>query len=192
MAVSTTSISNAALAKVGGNLITSIDDGSIEATLCKERFDAVLDYMLEDHEWNFAIERASLARLATTPAYGYDYEFQLPSNPYCLRVVEREDNYPFKIEGRKLLCDEDTCNIKYVKRIEELTDLSPEFVEAVTYSLAIEILYYITGSLSLKAALEQELMIVLRKAKTRDANQGTPKVQKDGTWITYRRVNRRS
>jgi len=192
MAVSKTSICNAALTKIGGNLITSIDDDSVEARLCKERFDQVLDMLLEDHEWNFAMVRASLALLSSTPDWGYDYEFQLPSNPYCLRVVEVEDDYEYKIEGRKLLSDEDTINIKYVKRIDDLTELSPEFIESLTYSLAMELDYYINGSLGMKQMLDQEFMVVYRKAKTRDANQGTPKEQDTFSWISFRTSGRRS
>ena len=53
-----------------------------------------------------------MAQLAAAPAYGYDHAYQLPTSPYCLRVLElyeeREDGDDWLIEGRSLITDADT------------------------------------------------------------------------------------
>ena len=63
---------NMALIRLGATRITSIDDDSKQALLCKQYYEQTRDEVLYDHEWNCAIVRASLAQLAETPAFGYD------------------------------------------------------------------------------------------------------------------------
>jgi hypothetical protein len=114
MASSPVQICNAGLIKLGAERINSLSENNKRARLCNERFDGLRQEVLRAHPWNFAIRRADLVRLSTTPEYEYNYEYQLPSD--CLRVLETaadKDNpggdilgnsiTKYKIEGRKLL-----------------------------------------------------------------------------------------
>lgn len=114
MASSPVEICNSALLKLGAERINALSENNKRARLCNERFDALRKEVLRAHPWNFAIRRANLARLSTTPEYEYNFEYQLPTD--CLRVLETEadkDNpsgdilgnsyTKYKIEGRKLL-----------------------------------------------------------------------------------------
>jgi hypothetical protein len=114
MASSPVQICNAALLKLGAERINSLSESNKRARLFNERYNSIRKEVLRAHPWNFAIRRASLARLPESPAYEYDFQYQLPND--CLRVLETEadkDNpsgdilgnsvTKFKIEGRRLL-----------------------------------------------------------------------------------------
>ena len=106
------SICSNALRRLGDSPITTLSDNTERARLCNAFYGDARDAVLRSHPWNFAITRARLAQLSSTPAYGYSYQYALPTDPYCLRVLEMEySDYKFKIEnsateGRVLLTDE--------------------------------------------------------------------------------------
>ena len=52
--------------------------------------------------FNFSITRTTLAQLSTAPTYGFAHQYALPTNPFCLRVLEMEEkDYKFKIIRHK-------------------------------------------------------------------------------------------
>jgi len=186
MAISATKICNLALMKLGANRITSFDDGTKNSQLCSEFYDSTVDEVLRMHPWNCAIERAELAVLAATPEFGYDYQFTLPTSPYCLRVLTMKDDYPFRVEGRKLLTDQDTCKITYIRRIVNPTEFDAILVKALSSRLAMELAYPVTQSKTLKEQIAEEFKIILREAKSTDAQEGTPEEFDTTTWLDAR------
>jgi hypothetical protein len=82
-------IVNFALGEVGSNLITSFDDLSAEATLAKAQYKSIRDAVVISREWTFAKTRYVLAQDAVAPAFGYLYQFVLPTN--VLRVLRVYD-----------------------------------------------------------------------------------------------------
>ena len=39
--------------------------------------------------------------MSATPVYGFDYQFALPTDPFCLRVLAMEfEDYVFKVEKK--------------------------------------------------------------------------------------------
>ena len=141
------SICSNALRRLGDSPITSLTDDTERARLCNSFFTDARDTVLRTHPWNFSITRASLAQLSEAPAYGFSYMYALPTNPYCLRVLEMEyPDYIFKIEndatnGRVLLTDESTANILYIAQITNTTLFDSMFVETLTSKLAVDLAY---------------------------------------------------
>ena len=109
--------------------------------------------------WNCLIKRADLAKDASGPTYGYSNSYTLPTDPFCLRVLEFSNGtstYPFDnltnntggsvfvIEGRKLLTDEDTAKIKFVARTEDPNEYDAGLVGTLSaraclfYSLCLD------------------------------------------------------
>ena len=84
------SICSNALRKLGDDPITSLTEDTERARLCNAFYESSRDSLLRSHPWNFAITRATLAKLSSTPAYGFAYQYALPTDPYCLRVLEME------------------------------------------------------------------------------------------------------
>ena len=85
-------IANRALAKIGAESITSFDDGTKRSNLCRDIYPSTRDAVLRAYPWNCAIERQELALDLAVPLFGYAYKYQLPIIPYCLRVLEVENN----------------------------------------------------------------------------------------------------
>jgi hypothetical protein len=179
---------NAALIRIGANEITSLTEDSEEARKCNARFQDTLDALLESHPWNFSIARATLAASATAPNHEWDYQYLLPQRPYCLRVVRLYSDYEYKIEGRYLLCNQEDVSIKYVKRVTDMNELSPMFRECFALYLGAELAYPLAGSNALRQELLGEFGVLIRQARSKDAQEETPDNFKNGSWFTSRGV----
>lgn len=172
------SICSNALRRLGDDPITSLTDDTERARLCNAFYEDSRDLVLRSHPWNFAITRASLAQLSDTPAYGYNYMYALPTDPYCLRVLEMEyADYIFKIEndatnGRVLVTDESTAKILYIARITNPTLFDSMFVETLTSKLAADLAYPITGSVQLQGQMEKMYRDKLSEARSVDGMEG--------------------
>jgi hypothetical protein len=180
------SISNDALIRVGADTIISMTEDTEQARVCNQVFDDCLDAVLQAHNWNFAIERATLSQQATGPLFGYSYKYLLPTNPYCLRVLELEGSDEFKVEGRYLLTDASDVSITYVSRVSDLNKATPLFRQTLSLYIASQVCYTLTGSATLKASLTAEWKELYRVARFEDATEGTPEERADGSWKTIR------
>jgi hypothetical protein len=166
-------ICNSALTKLGGRRITSLTQEVKEAKLCGERYPFLRDELLQRHMWNFAISRIQLAKLSTTPAFGFDNEFQLPSD--CLKVIDIDSpDYDFVIEGRVLRTNLDEVRIKYIKKITNTALFSPVFVEALSLRLAWDLSYSLIQSGTQTDFWRQSFEQYMREARSLDAQEGTP------------------
>ena len=172
------SICSNALRKLGDDPITSLTEDTERARLCNSFYESSRDSLLRSHPWNFAITRATLAQLSTTPAYGFAYQYALPTDPYCLRVLEMEyQDYIFKIEnlatvGRVLLSDESTAKILYVGRITDTALFDSLFVDTLTAHLSAKLAYPITNSTTLQAQMQQLYQAKLSEARSVDGQEG--------------------
>ena len=184
---STVDIANFALNNLGASNITSLDENSKAARVVNQRYESVRDAVFRAHPWNFLINRASLAQETTTPAFGYTYQYALPTDPFCLRVLEFSNgslSYPqdnitnntggpvFVIEGRKLLTDEGSAQIKYVGRVTDTQQYDAGLIEALAARLAAEICYAITGSTSMVQIQTSLYEAKVTEARFNDATEG--------------------
>jgi len=172
------SICSNALRKLGDDPITSLTEDTERARLCNAFYESSRDSLLRSHPWNFAITRATLAKLSSTPAYGFAYQYALPTDPYCLRVLEMEyQDYIFKIEnlatvGRVLLSDESTAKILYIGRITDTALFDSLFVDTLTAHLALKLAYPITNSVTLQAQMQKLYQAKLSEARSVDGQEG--------------------
>lgn len=172
MALTKVDVANGALIKLGvANPLLSLNDGTKEANLCKNRIEACKTALLRYHPWNFAIKRTTLANLAAAPAFGYSYQAQLPSD--FLRVVQVDDRRTsYRIEGGKLLSDETAIELRYVYNFgDDYAAADPLFMECLTLWLANDIAIALTSDTSIKDRVAQELQMALNKARFVDATE---------------------
>lgn len=166
--ITATSICNDALLEIGAERIISIDtDTSKRAIICKEQYSKVRDYALVSHPWVFAIKRVQLGQLESTPVFGYDYQYQLPSDN--LRVLKTDEGEEYKIENGILLTDASTALIQYIYRCEDSSKYSPNFAFACAYLLASKICYPITQSRELAEGLFNKYRAIVAEARSVDA-----------------------
>ena len=184
---SETEIASNALTKLGAQPITDINDPSQQrAVLCKAYYYNTRDAVLRAYPWNCAIDRKALALSIDTPLYGYSYKFQLPVDPYCLRVLEVEDDIEHKIEGRFLLANESSVNIKFIKRVTDTGLFDSLLQEAIECRLAAELAYPVTGTPTLIQAMWALYAEKLREARTIDGMENTQEIWTSNALIEVR------
>lgn len=187
MSRSAVSICNLALQKLGAKRIVSFEDGTKNAHLCDGFYSQAVDEVLRMHPWNCAIHRKELAADEEAPVFGWAYQYSLPSSPYCLRVLAVQyADYEFAIEGRKLVTNEGTCKIAYIKRIIDPNEFDSLLTEAIVARLTIKLAYPITQSVSLEDKMCKNFKHILSEARSADAQEGTPQKIDTSTLLNAR------
>ena len=202
MAATDVSICNSALLKLGANRINTLNDDTKAARLCQEQYPKLRDAALIAHPWNFAIKRVfPLSKLVTTPAFGYDNEFQLPVD--CLRVLALDTDeftggssqyhssvgphhHGYKIEGRKLLTDLTEVGILYIFQEINTGNYSPSFAEYLAWKMAEDLSYSLVQSNTTTERMRKSADLILRDVRSFDAQEGTPDEVVANTWINSR------
>jgi hypothetical protein len=154
-------IANRALGRLGARAISSLSDTTAEAKACAAAYEHVRDEALRSHRWNFARKRATLTVLEDAPEFEWSYQYDLPAD--CLRVMEINESdvwaLPsplFEIEGRRILTDSPTLQLKYIAMVTDADLYDVLFVRVLVLSLAAEIAEKVTGSPQLVQQLLQE------------------------------------
>jgi hypothetical protein len=193
VATSKVDICNSALIKVGAARISSLDDNTKEGRLCKELYPRLCDELVRSHPWNFATARVALAATVATPAYGFDYQHQLPND--CLRVMNINLDYgdetgkfvEWKIEGRMLLANDTPVKIKYLKDVSETPELfDAHFAEALALRIAVDLAYPMAQSTTLVELLSRRYQRMLADARTFDGQEGSSDRVGADTWLDAR------
>ena len=195
-------ICNSALLKVGRDLISSLDDDNERARVVKNRYALVRDELLTSHPWNFALPSLQLAVTLNTPIFDYSKEFQLPDD--VLRILKTDlsevppssdkrvtttfgfDLPAWKIEGDKLLANDGTVRILYIKRITDTSKFSSTFAEALALRLALDIAYRMTNDLNLVESLKQSYQVQLSLARSYDAQESDADNIATNDWLNSR------
>jgi len=189
MAVSAVGICNRALNAIGQAVITSLSEGTPRADICNRIYEELRDELLQDHPWNFATRRASLAASATTPAYEWDYQYPFPSD--ALRILSVNEDYQktsWASEGRNILTDwESPIYVKYITNSADVVEFPPKFVTALVLRIAMELAMPLTESGARREALGKEYQIAIRAARGADARESAPSQYTDDTLIDARR-----
>ena len=164
-------ICNSALNQLGASSITALTENSKNARLCNERYETIRDAVFRSHPWNCLVKRIQLAQDTDTPAWGFTYQYTLPSD--CLRVLQIKDyNLDYKIEGRKLLINEDTVFLIYLAQITDVNELDVLLRETISAGLASDISYAITSNLQVTKLMTEKYGLKLSEARHTDASEG--------------------
>lgn len=165
-------ICNSALNQIGASNIIALTEDSKAARVCNQRFEFVRDSVFRSHPWNCLIVRTALAPDATAPAFEFTKQFTLPTDPFCLRVLSLDDStILFRIEGRKLLCNESTINMVYVGREKDPNQYDMLLLETISAALAADIAYNLVGSAALANNMYELYQRKLVEARYVDATE---------------------
>lgn len=176
MSVSEVSISNMALGWLGGGLIISLDDDSEEAALCKANYDICRDAVLEDRDWTFATARQVLSALTAAPAFGYAYQYRVPSDLIRILMVSDEPLFVHDLDwerqGDVIVTDASIVYLKYIRRVEDPVKFTAGFVHALAVRLAMEIALPLTNSMDIQNQMVGLYGTKLERAGAMDGMQG--------------------
>jgi hypothetical protein len=184
---------NYALTLLGEGRITSLDQSHENAVLCNLLFEPVIDEAIRKHRWNFALCRQDLAELNETNMTEYDYVYQLPLSPYCLKVLaitsdsdgdyEEQPEEDYIVEGRKLYTSLASAHLLYLGRITETKEWDSLFSEYYVYLLASKLAYRISQSFNTIQFFEAEAQRRLVEAKALDGEEGTQRPTAHDWWV---------
>ena len=164
-------ICNSALNQLGASSITALTEDSKNARICNERYETIRDAVYRSHPWNCLVKRVQLAQDSDTPAWGFTYQYTLPSD--CLRVLQIKDyNSDYKIEGRKLLIDESDVYLIYLTIETDVNQLDILLRETISAGLAQDIAYAITSNLQVTKLMAEKYQAKLSEARHTDASEG--------------------
>ena len=180
-------ICNIALNNLGASNITTLTEDSKSGRLCNQRYSFTRDTVLRAHPWNCLITRQELAQDSDKPKFGFGFQYSLPADPFCLRVLTMhsgttntdeaaydDGGIMFKIEGRKLLTNESSAQIIYLARVTDPNQYDSLLVEAIAARLSAELCYAITGSAALLNPMIATYEAKLKEARFIDAAEGMP------------------
>jgi len=192
-------IANRALTKLGAARIISFADDNKQARAIFSMFEIVRDAELRSHIWSFSVKRASLAALVSTPDWGFQREFPVPSD--CLRILMVNDVYngpsledyrnqpvaEYSLEGNKILTNFPApLKIRYVSRVFDTTQWDSMFVEAMACRLAMELAEDLTQSNTKRELAQSEYVAALRNAIRSNALEQPAQDLPDNSWLLGR------
>jgi len=199
MAVSEVSICNQALGWLGEKPIISFDDASAAAQLCKNNYDLLRDAVQETRDWAFCMVRFKPAPLATPPAWGYSYQFQIPAGVFRLIFVGENDDSNesqpvdgWQREGDKIVANVNTIYVRAVGRVEDTAKFPPLFVQALAARIAADLAMPITNSRSLQSDMFKLFGTKLTEASNSDAVQGRTRIIKSRDLSVTARLSNRA
>lgn len=185
------SICSNALLLLGAQSINDLDESNDRAQLASNLYPTVRDNMLRAHAWNCAIKRVVLAPDATAPAYGYTYQFTLPSDWIrTLSVGDYGEEIDYRSEGRLILADTDTLYLRYVFSNTNEGTWDAGLVDCMTLAMAARMAYAITQSASLQQVRLQELDTALKRARAVDGQDDPPETLGDFPLLAARSFSR--
>lgn len=130
-------IFNAALYELSAARISTTDQLAHRAQVLRDQWPAARDAALRAHPWNFAIRFATLESPETAPSSGYGYDYPLPPEPFCLRVLElKDDDRSWEVFGNRLHTDAASPTIRYIARVEDTSVYDALFERLAALELA--------------------------------------------------------
>jgi hypothetical protein len=187
MSTTDVSICSTALLLLGAQSINSLDDTTDRARIVATVYPFIRDKVLRSFPWNCCIKRVILSPDTEAPAFDWNFQFTLPSDfvkPLQVGLTWQEDE--FKIEGRKLLSDENPCYLRYVFLNTNAGSWDAGLVAVVTAELVAALAYPITQSASLADTKTKEAMVVTRQARAVDGQDDTPEQLGDERLLSAR------
>src|SRR5574343_114748 len=193
-------IANRAITKLGGERISTFDDGTTESRAVKSMYDIARRDLLRRAVWNFAKKRKTLAAVVVaTTDWNYQYQYQLPddfirliqvndySEPLGFSLSRTENDAPYQLEGKRIFTNYPApLKIRYIGDITDPTFFFLIFVEAYACRLAYECCETVTQSNTKKEALARELKMLLIEAMKMNQIENPAEAIHDDSWLLSR------
>lgn len=183
-------VANLALHMMGrGAMLNALTDDSQAARVMRHAFPYARDATIRAFPWNFAKARATISANATAPDFEFSHAFDLPTDPFCLRVlrVDEMDAHNWRVEGRQILCnDAGPIKIKFLKRVTDFMQAEPLFVTTLATRLAAETATSLTESAAKAQDLLRAYQLKLREARAVNSQEGQPDDFPTGGWHDVR------
>jgi hypothetical protein len=183
-------ICNEALNLLGANTISSLTEATTTAVLCNRIYDTEVDYLLRQHNWNVAVREANLAAVVGTPVVGWLYKFLMPTDPYCLRVLNvydtSDEDQNFQCRGRHIYADVSAIDILYIGRVTDPNEFDSMLMKTLVDLLAYRLAFPVTRSTETATTMFTAYRNSLADSMAVDSQEGTPEQIKSEDLIDAR------
>ena len=176
-----TNVCTQALTEVGDSRLTDILDGSPLSLLCLDHFTDARREALVLAPWAFATVRVALARSPHSPAFRWTYQYLLPAQPHCLKVLETSEGKDalFEIgfhpqDGPILWSHAASLGVTYVGDITDLDQWEPLAIQVLVALLASKLAKALSGQTALADAKRKEALELVALAGAPGAREGNP------------------
>lgn len=185
-----------ALSKIGDTL-SQLTDADLSGDLtsiarqCNLHYEQTLHELVRMHSWNCTKERAKLVDSGSTPTFGWEYEFDLPSDslrPLYLTPQQESEAFlrpmiDWRVEGDVILANQEDVWLLYIKEPTPAV-MDPLFAQAF-YTLLASKLVVPIGS---KATNAQELLtefmqVIMPEARRVNSFEGKESPVVDSDWL---------
>ena len=176
------------------SLETPVDEGEKRCALV---YHQTRRKVLRALPWNFAIKRATLSAVTSTPDFGFTHEYALPND--FLRYLSRHDVSGFRlrsfeadyeIENGFIRINQDTAGtlqIRYIYDHQDVPKWDPMFIDLMSYEIAIRIGPNFQASASDLERLSAERKNIRAEAGAIDGQERPPKRVQRSRWLQARR-----
>lgn len=200
---SETEVINMALGRIGAKRIndfTNNNEDNLQSVQARLHYAQTRDALIRSHSWRFARSRATLsanaAYSADTTTFEWTSAYDLP-NDFLRMQKPFEDFFPgetelfftYALEGKQLLSNESTMKIRYVRRVEDVAEFDPLFVEVLVLQLALKFVMPLAKDKALWQVIFGELWGVpgirglMSRVRTMDKRETNTTGRTDrGTW----------
>lgn len=199
MATDLVTIWNQALSAAGGRgTVSSLDERSREADLCRLWYPTVRDMVLKAASWPSANKSVRLALLAERadgsewaigmPEPSYRFAYALPADMLAPRHLASFGRFTRHLVGATpaLMCNEAGAILKYTFRQEEVTLWDAGLEAAMIYTLAATIALPLSGKGALSDRLFERANELTLLARTEFANESDEFFETPASWIAAR------
>lgn len=183
------------LTLTGNNMYGSVDDGSPEWDISTAAFDAGVEWLLDEHDWNFATELQEIDADVTAAAVviapvdpNYTYRHSRPDDAlHIVRVMDEDggktDDY--RIVGNKIFANLETILVEII--VEPDPDDWPGlFLKALKHSVMAGIYRGLNKDAQAAAREDAVAERLIGKSRPRSDMQEPGKVRYTSTLVTSR------
>ncbi|MDP5279911.1 hypothetical protein Q9Q95_13330 [Sphingomonas sp. DG1-23] len=192
MALSRLQIWNMAVGELPDARIDTIEEVSIAAEACRDQYQPSLELLLDDHAYDFANVRTTLAVVTNDREQEWDYAYSLPANvarpshvlPFSAADVSTSRTFswygamrgfeaivPFRIEGGRLYTNQEGAILDHTTTEPSEATFTPKFARALALELACRIVMPVKKDRARQLELIRMAEIARERAKADDMNR---------------------
>lgn len=182
-------ICNQALSLVGAQAITSLDDDTNEARLCRINYESVRDAVLTEHDWTFATRWETFPAENNPPPGEFANSFVIPTDVLAILFVGQDYDHPeqYRVEDGRIRTDAMECKCQVLYQVADTSKFSALFTQAFVARLASELAIPITNSRTLMENMYAMYGQKMSLAASRDGQQGSGRRVRS-KWLTRART----
>lgn len=199
-AISSVTIANRALQRLGASSISSLTQGTPNPQAMNTAYDVLRRRLLRVYAWSFAKSRAVLAALTAQDPIANLNQFPLPDdfirllrNPGAGVSPDRRDweiEYVASAAANCILTtDGSPIDVRYIYDAQDATKFDPLFAEALSCLLAYETCEQITGSTAKRQLLLTDLKSIIKDARYTNAIEKDADVPFADDWLIVMQAN---